>query len=170
VVVVVAMSCYLMNVRHAPLVGVGPRCAPSQVSPLRVVADRCLTASTVHGRPYIDAVAWDASAWDAGAAPSACASASLATAGTAGTAAVAGRSAGATTTTTFGLGCGEGGVGGGCVLTCAVGCNGYAAKSSDEIGRLAARLAVLGKDSAGMWADGLDPASFRLVRRGEVSP
>ena len=82
------------------------------LSSARVVSDRCLIASTQHGRPYIDRL-------------------SLTRSG---------------------------------VIGCAVGCNGYAAKSSDEVGRLAARMMVArtAKEVAA-WGDGIRTDVFRAV-------
>ena len=85
-----------------------------------IVFDRCVTADTAHGRPYIAAM----STPPLSASPMA--------------------------------GCGT-------TLACCVGCNGYAAKSSDEIGRLAARLVLRVDEESGSWADGFDPEDFRAV-------
>ena len=46
-------------------------------------------------------------------------------------------------------------------LGCAVGCNGYAAKSSDELGRLAARMVATGRDDA--WGDAIPADAFAPV-------
>jgi hypothetical protein len=60
------------------------------------------------------------------------------------------------------------------LIGCCVGCNGYAAKSSDEIGRIAARMILFHGNEGGVgsefdWSDGLDPKSFRAVFQAATS-
>lgn len=48
-------------------------------------------------------------------------------------------------------------------LACAVGCNGYAAKSSDELGRLAAAMILRDNDPSLPWGPNIPPDAFRVV-------